>query len=172
MRSRRTINVNDQMNRRFLKNGVWIHNANAGTDQESSTASTTVTRMTSQVLVIYPFYVETVLWDIYAASTYTLRLVTTLTGTTLLKNIAVSKTLASGENIIIVPDLGPFFLPSGRYYFQLALDSGGARWYRNNVTTFDAGLFILEDMAYDASASTQVAPMRLVGSYLNVPFNP
>jgi len=87
-------------------------------------------RYTGEIAVMQPMIVSAIKWDVRIADTYICRFVTTLAGTTSLKDINTSVVVGAPGTATIVPTDGDFIMTPGVYFLQLIThDSAHVEWW-------------------------------------------
>lgn len=138
----------------------WDSETNNGVGQNRSTGGSWL-RQTQTISIKQPILLNSVAWDIRNNGTYTLRFVTSLTGTTPLLTLATSQVLAGGATRTITLDNGPCALPGGTYYLQLVCSSNLGWWDYNGTNLSWSYIDNIGQMAYNTSTYPYTPPYRL-----------
>jgi len=139
-----------------------------GQDYNVSTGGS-YARFTGRIYMYRYFIVQTILWDIRNAGTYTCDFLTTGAGSTSELNILPATALGSGE-ITITPVTGDFLMTPGSYYLSL-LRSASAGWWMRDASYWYGSNFWLYQTWYNGSSYTGFSiPIKLQGYYLEVDY--
>jgi len=96
-----------------------INSFREGVSYTTAIASTN-SRQTEQVTVNMPVLIKSIEWNVPAAETYTIRIVTGGSATTVVDTIVASQVTGGGGLTTFIPDAGDILLvPNTNYWFQL-----------------------------------------------------